>query len=118
MNEQLRTIVAELRERYAPPTVPPCRICGGALSLQQTGGGAPDVWACTGLVEGEYAYGRRIADQHYEASTWVDYKAGGDQRVIVLCDALESAGRQAEVAVSADYAGAQDPPTMTAEDGK
>lgn len=89
MNEQIQTIIAELRDRYAPTAAPPCRICGGELSLERAGGGNPSVWRCAGRVEGGYAPGRKIADQHYKDSEWTDYRAGGDQRVIDICDALE-----------------------------
>lgn len=85
----------KLKERYAAPDVPDCRICGSKLSLQSTGGGKADVWACDGLERNESGFfskpGRSIADDHYERSRWTDYLRGGDCEVIEVIDQLESA---------------------------
>lgn len=92
--------IQQLRERYAAPEIPKCRVCGGELTVQRTGGG-PTIWGCTGMVDdptGErnwiYAEGRSCADEHYERSRWSDYRQGGDAEVIELIDALESAERE------------------------
>lgn len=83
-------LLAEIRERYEPTEVPPCRVCGEALSLQQCGGGEPSVWACAGHTYGEDGRitgrrpGRRIADQHFSDSEVVDYRRGGDEAVMEL----------------------------------
>lgn len=90
----------QLKERYAVPEIPKCRVCGGALTVQRTGGG-PTIWGCTGMIDdptGErnwiYAEGRSCADEHYERSRWSDYRQGGDADVIELIDALEAAERE------------------------
>ena len=79
-----------LGERYAEPVIPPCRVCGKALSLEAFGSG-PSVWACSGLEEvpggeGEtrYAVGRRPADDHYGESQFTDHRRGGDVVVLEL----------------------------------
>lgn len=90
----------QLRERYAAPEIPKCRVCGGVLTVQRAGGG-PTIWGCTGMIDdptGErnwiYAEGRSCADEHYERSRWSDYRQGGDADVIELIDALEAAERE------------------------
>lgn len=92
--------IQQLRERYAAPEIPKCRVCGGELTVQRAGGG-PTVWGCTGMIDdptGErnwiYAEGRSCADEHYERSRWSDYSKGGDADVIELIDALEAAERE------------------------
>lgn len=78
-------LLAELRRRYAPSDIPPCRVCGGELSLQSIGGGEPTVWACSGQNEdGSWLPGRRIADDHYSRSRYVDRRQGGDEVVMEL----------------------------------
>lgn len=92
--------IQRLRERYAAPEIPKCRVCGGELTVQRAGGG-PTIWGCTGMIDdptGErnwiYAEGRSCADEHYERSRWSDYRQGGDADVIELIDALEAAERE------------------------
>lgn len=92
--------IQQLRERYAAPEIPKCRVCGGVLTVQRAGGG-PTIWGCTGMIDdptGErnwiYAKGRSCADEHYERSRWSDYRQGGDADVIELIDALEAAERE------------------------
>lgn len=90
-------VLKELRNRYAEPKIPKCRICGGELSVQRAGGGGPTIWACSGMIDdptGErnwiYAEGRSCADEHYERSRWTDYRSGGDSDVIDLIDAYQA----------------------------
>lgn len=92
--------IQQLRERYAAPEIPKCRVCGGELTVQRAGGG-PTIWGCTGMVDdptGErnwiYAEGRSCADEHYERSRWSDYRQGGDADVIELIERLEAAERE------------------------
>ncbi|MEI2684255.1 hypothetical protein [Erwinia aphidicola] len=92
----------QLKERYAAPEIPKCRVCGGELTVQRAGGG-PTVWGCSGMVDdptGErnwiYAEGRSFADEHYERSRWSDYRQGGDADVIELIERLEAAEKLAE----------------------
>lgn len=90
-------MLAELREQYGPVEVPPCRVCGGRLSIQSIGMG-PTVWACDGYASEEergqrYAQGRRPADDHYSRSRWEDHARGGDSRVIAVLDRLAAVER-------------------------
>lgn len=84
--DRVRALIAELRDRYSEPVVPPCRICGGPLSIERCGGDSPTIWRCTGRTDDGYAPGRKMCDAHYENSEWADRRAGGDERVIALCD--------------------------------
>ena len=116
MNDSATTItpelIAELRERYTPPTIPPCRVCGGELSIARVGGGEPTEWACSGKEDDpdrpgwlRNAPGRWTnapdggssefrADGHYNRSRWTDYRSGGDSGVIAVLDALEFKDQQ------------------------
>lgn len=77
-------LLSELEGRYKPTEVPPCRVCGGKLSIQAIGSG-PTVWGCSGLDEnGKLTPGRRLADAHYSQSTFEDCRRGGDSAVIEL----------------------------------
>ena len=118
----LEELLAELRSTYTPPPIPRCRICDGALSIQQVGGGMPTVWACSGREddpdrpgyvrskEGRWeksdpsAPSEFDAKGHYSASRWTDYRQGGDTRVLALIDLFEQAtgraGAQANQEVS------------------
>jgi hypothetical protein len=82
-------IMQILKERYSAPVIPPCRVCGAALSLQSNG--MPSIWGCTGQETDpdrpealRYKQGRRFADPHYTQSRYTDYKGGGDEVVIEL----------------------------------
>jgi hypothetical protein len=85
-------LLAELRKRYEPTDIPPCRVCGGELSLQAFGGGEPHRWACDGFkhdAEGNPAGlkpGRRCADDHYLQSEFVDRRQDGDAAVVELVE--------------------------------
>jgi hypothetical protein len=95
-------LVQRLRERYTPQLVPPCRVCGGELSIARAGGGEATVWACATMEEDPEAPGtlrlkpgRGGADEHYSESRWTQYRSGDDD-VIALLDALASAGPMSE----------------------
>ncbi len=107
-------IVAELQERYAPTRIPPCCVCGGELSLQGTGGGGPDSWACSTretdpdapgylrLKAGRGGPGETNPDGHYGRSHYIDYRSGGDELVIEALKRLgarPSSGAYAAIAV-------------------
>ncbi len=84
-------ILTMLRRSYSRPTIPPCRVCGGTLSVQAMGGGRPTEWACDGREddpehpgERRFKEGRRVADEHYSGSRFTDYRQGGDSLVIEL----------------------------------
>jgi hypothetical protein len=89
-------LIGELTSRYAPTQVPPCRVCGGELSIQAVGGGLPTKWACSGYGEdGIHLPDRSLADQHYRDSQFEDRRQGGDGAVI------EALSRWAAVAKTA-----------------
>lgn len=80
-----------LTERYKPSEIPPCRVCGGPLSIGAIGGGEPTRWACSGMEDDpespgnrRYKQGRTVADRHYSDSEWVDRRQGGDSAVMEL----------------------------------
>ena len=99
-------LLSELRRSYTRDPVPPCRICGGPLSVQSIGGGQPTVWACSGKEDdpdrpnyiqtkagrwekaepgspSEYERGGHFHDSH-----WTAYRSG-DSRVLALIDLYE-----------------------------
>ncbi len=72
-------IIDELTERYKPTEIPPCRICGGKLSIGKIGGGEPTIWACAGTEDDpdrpgfvRRKKGRNLADRHYSDSEFID----------------------------------------------
>lgn len=79
-------LVAEVTERYAPTSVPPCPICGRKLTLGAIGGGMPHEWACY-----RDADGRMNPQEHITASRFTDPRHGGDSAV------MEASARFAEV---------------------
>lgn len=58
--------------------VPPCRVCGGALSVIRIGGGKSTEWACPvasrASSEATRMDTRRVADAHYRDSHWSQYR--------------------------------------------
>ena len=80
-----------LRQRYSPPTSPPCRICGTPLSMDAIGGGRPTRWRCTGTgADGRPKPGRTAGDDHYIASLFEDIQQGsGDAAVMELIARFE-----------------------------
>jgi len=99
-------LLACLRERYAADPVPPCRVCGGELSIASCGGGRPTEWACSTWEDdpdkpGELRRkdGRSIADAHYERSFWTQYR-GGDEAVLELVARVERAARAGDLALA------------------
>jgi len=87
-------LLAKLRERYAPTVIPPCRMCGGELSIARIGGGHPTIWTCSGQERGEngllhWKTGRSPADKHYSDSEFTDRRQGGDADVIELIERFE-----------------------------
>lgn len=87
-NEEL---AVELRRSYRSTTPPPCRICGGPLSLQAAGGGGPHVWACSGRNVRPSFQVMSSVDDHYNQSQWYDPLCGGDERVMELLRRYEHA---------------------------
>lgn len=91
-------LIEELRERYTPEQVPPCRVCGGELSVQSIGGGNATVWACSGMEDdpeqpghSRYKADRRPADDHYAQSRWIQHR-DGDRTVLELIRRFETVG--------------------------
>ena len=80
-------LVAELRKSYEPSTIPPCRVCGGKLTMASVGGGTPTAYACSDprTPEGKMDW------NHYSQSRWEDYRRGGDDRVLELLRRFETA---------------------------
>lgn len=76
-------LTALLRSRYTAEPVPPCRVCGGPLSIASAGGGSATIFACSDWegnpdVPGELRrkVDRSIADGHYDRSRWTRYRDG------------------------------------------
>ena len=89
-NEEL---IARLTQRYEPTKIPPCRVCGGPLSMQAVGGGNPTEWACSGREYDPDTHewigwqkGRTAADDHYRKSGFTDRRQGGDEDVMELIE--------------------------------
>lgn len=82
-------LAGELERTYGPVAVPPCPLCGRVRELQAIGGGKYK-WACTGVDSG-------VPDwEHYERSSFEDYKCGGDERVIALVERYRAAEQDAQ----------------------
>ena len=84
-------ILQELIRRYKPSVIPPCRVCGGELSIGAAGGGEPTRWACSGYEDDperpgcvRLMAGRKLADEHYARSEYVDRRRGGDGLVMEM----------------------------------
>jgi hypothetical protein len=91
-------LIELLTERYKPTEVPPCRVCGGELSIGCIGGGEPTRWACSGQEEDpdrpgylRWMKGRTPADDHYDKSVFVDRRQGGDELVMEAVRRLSAA---------------------------
>ena len=74
--------------------IPPCRVCGGPLTIGSMGGGHATRWGCDGRIEDPsrpeavvYADGRTVADEHYAQSQWTQHRSG-DTRVIELVERM------------------------------
>lgn len=68
-------LIGDLKKRYDQLPIPPCRICGGELSIAAIGGGRPTKYACSGSGDdGKYLPGRSCADEHYRDSHYEDYQ--------------------------------------------
>jgi len=78
-------LLDRLRERYTGEPVPPCRVCGGTLTVQSMGGGRATEYGCP--KPDDVAYGEWA--EHYSRSKWTQYRPG-DVDVIALVDAVEA----------------------------
>ncbi|MFI5297739.1 MAG: hypothetical protein ACHREM_06525 [Polyangiales bacterium] len=108
-------LLTVLRERYEPTVVPPCSVCGGALSMQRIGAGEPTVWACSPQEDDPDRPGhlrlkttRNAVDDHYDKSRFVDRRQGGDSEVMEAVDRMlkrqKPLGEAARVKVTLDAA--------------
>jgi hypothetical protein len=79
---EIAGLVAELRARYKPMPIPPCRVCGAELSLSSAGGGSYPKYNCSALG---MDFGPD-ATRHYAASE--HFHDPGDANVVALLDAL------------------------------
>lgn len=94
------TRLKELRWYYTPSTVPPCIVCGDALSAGSFGGGRPTIWSCSNLMEdpnnpdhlipkpGRERIGTPKESEHYRRSRYEQTRTG-DSRVLSLIDEFE-----------------------------
>lgn len=78
-------LIALLKDRYTAMPVPPCRICGGPLSVARTGGGEATQWACSEMEDDpanpgrlKRKEGRGVADDHFARSYWTQYRSGDE----------------------------------------
>ena len=76
-------LVAEIARRHEPSKIPPCRVCGGPLSLEASGGGEPSRWACS------IGKGESDTTGHYVQSQHVDQHQSGDPLVVELLARVE-----------------------------
>ncbi len=96
-DDEIVAVARRLIERYTAEVVPPCRICGGSLSIQAIGGGGPTIYACSGQYEDadgsrRYREGRSVADEHYSASQWRMYRHGDQDVLRVIAQLLSDRG--------------------------
>lgn len=81
-------LLAKLHKKYERTSPGPCPVCRGALSVQHKGGGLPITWACTAAAMqlSSLDAGADPAPHvaHLEASRHLDYRTGGDARVMEL----------------------------------
>lgn len=91
-------LIAELENAYSPCVVPPCRLCGAPLSIVSIGE-ASAIYRCsktrTAQTQDEW--------EHYKSSEWVDYRPGGDPRVIELIARHKALRNGAKRAMASGY---------------
>ena len=96
-DDEIVSVARRLVGRYTAEVVPPCRICGGQLSIQAIGGGGPTIYACSGQYEDaeqgrKYREGRSVADEHYSASQWRMYRHGDQDVLRVIAQLISDRG--------------------------
>ena len=81
-------LLRKLQAKYERTSPGACLVCGSTLSVQHKGGGLPLTWACTTAAEllSSLPSGADSAPHlaHLEASRHLDYRTGGDARVMEL----------------------------------
>lgn len=87
----LREDEREFWMAWTPEPVPPCRVCGGALSIGSIGGGAATEWGCSTSEDDpdhpgylRTKAGRSCGDRHYGDSRWTQYRGGDSAGLEVL----------------------------------
>jgi hypothetical protein len=97
MNGAVANLIAQLRAAYTAEPVPPCRVCGGALSVAECGYGRPTIWACSPTESdpenpgaSRTKPGRGVGEfdprtGHYALSEHKQYRVG-DSRVLHMLD--------------------------------
>lgn len=93
-------LIEILRLKHTAEEIPPCRICGGPLSITSIGGTAATKWACSGQEDDpenpgmlRYQPGRHVADGHYSQSRWTQHY-DTDSHVIELVSRIETTDHQ------------------------
>ena len=88
-------LLAWVRHCHTGDAVPPCRVCGGPLSVASMGGGRATKWACDMWEDDpekpgklRRKTGRGPADDHYERSEWTQYRES-DPAVLEMARRLE-----------------------------
>lgn len=97
--DELLELASLLVQRYTGEPVPPCRICGGALSIASAGGGNATRYACD-MMEIDpdrpaflrRKEGRFAADEHYSQSGWTQFNPGDRNVLDFVRMTLESKG--------------------------
>jgi hypothetical protein len=89
-----RELVELLLERYTAEPIPPCRVCGAALTVQSAGGGHATEYACTAAG---YAPGWI---EHYDASRFRHVRPG-DEDVLSLISAISRLVKERDEALDA-----------------
>lgn len=86
----MKPLADRLRERYERVPVPPCRVCGGELTIARMGGGEVTRYACSS-PEAKASVGiMRGGDNHYFNSYW-SAPNHPDEDVIALLRRLDAA---------------------------
>jgi len=87
--------LAALRARYTPTPVPPCRVCGGPLSIARMGGGEATEYACSESRPTKVGEYDKWLVGHYRRSHWTQLRPG-DPDILALLDLLQPATTEKE----------------------
>jgi hypothetical protein len=98
-----------LEGRHRPTEIPPCRVCGKALSIQAIGGGEPTRWGCSPYEDDpdrpgkiRRIEGRGLADKHFSESYFID-RRHDDPGVIRLLAEVRELRRELAVEKRTSY---------------
>ena len=91
-------LLSKLQAKYQRTSPGRCPVCSGALSVQHKGGGLPLTWACTAaagqLASVTAGAGSEQHRAHLEVSRYLDYRTGGDARVMELVHRFQKLAEQ------------------------